>query len=49
MKKSIFILMCFFLIGAVHAQKVVKPRGGVTGTWKVIGTTHATHTPTMTE
>ena len=37
---SLFILTGFF----IQAQKVIQPKAGPAGSWKVLGTTHAKHT-----
>ncbi|WP_443937403.1 hypothetical protein [Pedobacter sp. MW01-1-1] len=48
MKRVVIII--FLALGSfsffaqnVHAQKVVRPRGGAVGSWRVLGTTHAKH------
>ena len=46
MKNSIYLigLMLLMFCTSVSAQKVVRPRAGVAGSWRVLGVTHAKHT-----
>lgn len=37
-------LLVVFSSALVKGQQVVKPKGGTTGSWRLLGTTHAQHT-----
>lgn len=45
MKNSVYLLGLIMLMfcTSVQAQKVIRPRGGAVGSWRVLGTTHAGH------
>ncbi len=44
-RKFPILLLAFVLISSIgFSQRVSRPRAGLPGTWRIIGTTHASHT-----